>query len=186
MSSHNKASKKKRRLIIRTAILTVMTAAVIYTLYANFTKDDRSKVAAGSMAPDFVLEDMNGVDHQLSEYKGKGVFLNFWGTWCKPCEREMPYMNNQYHIYKDQGVEILAVNVGEPEFLIDKFIKKHDLDFPVLKDENKDIMNMYGVINLPATLLVDPEGKVIKVEEGELTERKIQEMMESIKPTKGS
>ncbi|GIN89490.1 thiol-disulfide oxidoreductase ResA [Siminovitchia terrae] len=179
------ASKKKRRLIIRTVILTVMTAAVIYTLYANFTKESRSKVSAGDMAPDFVLEDLNGDKHQLSSYKGKGVFLNFWGTWCKPCEREMPYMNNQYKEFKDQGVEILAVNVGEPEFQINKFVKKHGLDFPVLKDKSKDIMNMYGVFNLPATLLVNPEGKVIKVEEGELTEQKIREMMESIKP-KGS
>lgn len=180
------ASKKKRRLIVRTIILTVMTAAVIYTLYANFTKDSRSKVSAGAKAPDFILEDLNGDKHQLSNYKGKGVFLNFWGTWCKPCEREMPYMNNLYKEYKDQGVEILAVNVGEPEYLVNKFVQKYDLDFPVLKDKNKDIMNMYGVINLPATLLVDPEGKVIRVEEGELTEGKIREMMESIKPTKGS
>ncbi|RST73706.1 thiol-disulfide oxidoreductase ResA [Siminovitchia acidinfaciens] len=176
------ASKKKRRLIVRTVILTVMTAAVIYTLYANFTKDSRSKVSAGAMAPDFILEDLNGNQHQLSSYKGKGVFLNFWGTWCKPCEREMPYMNNLYKEYKDQGVEILAVNVGEPEYLVNKFVQKHDLVFPILKDKNKDIMNMYGVFNLPATLLVDPEGKVIKVEEGELTEGKIREMMESIKP----
>lgn len=95
-------------------------------------------------------------------------------------------MNNQYKEFKDQGVEILAVNVGEPEFLINKFVEKHGLDFPILKDKNKDIMNMYGVFNLPATLLVNPQGEVIKVEEGELTEQKIREMMESIKPAKGA
>jgi len=180
------AAKKKRRLVIRTVILTILTAAVVYTLYANFTKDTRTKVSAGEKAPDFVLNDLKGQKHQLSEYKGKGVFLNFWGTWCKPCEREMPYMNNQYHAFKDQGVDILAVNVGEPEFLINRFVDKHNLDFPILKDPNKDIMNMYGIINLPATILVNPEGEIIKVEEGELTEEKIKEMMESIKPTKGS
>ena len=52
---------------------------------------------------------MEGKKHQLSEYKGQGVFLNFWGTWCKPCEDEMPYINNQYHQYKDKGVQVLLL-----------------------------------------------------------------------------
>lgn len=87
-------------------------------------------------------------------------------------------MDNQYNVYKDQGVEILAVNVGEPEFSIKRFVEKHDLSFPILKDKNQDVMKTYGVINLPATFLIDPEGNVVKVEEGELTEAKIQAMME--------
>lgn len=173
---------KKKRLVIRTIILVIMIAAIGFTLYANFTKDTRSKVSAGNQAPDFVLSDLGGEQHQLSELKGKGVFLNFWGTYCKPCEREMPYMNSQYKHYKDQGVEILAVNVGEPEFSIKRFVEKHDLDFPILDDKNKDVMNMYGVYNLPATFLIDPEGNVIKVVEGEQTEANIQAMLESIKP----
>lgn len=173
---------KKNRLVIRTIILVIMTGAIAYTLYANFTKEARSKVSVGDEAPDFVLSDLGGEQHQLSELKGKGVFLNFWGTYCKPCEREMPYMNSQYKHYKDQGVEILAVNVGEPEFSIKRFVEKHDLDFPILDDKNKDVMNMYGVYNLPATFLIDPEGNVIKVVEGEQTEANIQAMLESIKP----
>ncbi|MFS0643890.1 thiol-disulfide oxidoreductase ResA [Siminovitchia sp. 179-K 8D1 HS] len=173
---------KKNRLVIRTIILVIMTGAIAYTLYANFTKEARSKVSVGDEAPDFVLSDLGGERHQLSELKGKGVFLNFWGTYCKPCEREMPYMNSQYKHYKDQGVEILAVNVGEPEFSIKRFVEKHDLDFPILDDKNKDVMNMYGVYNLPATFLIDPEGNVIKVVEGEQTEANIQAMLESIKP----
>ncbi|MBM7713676.1 peroxiredoxin [Bacillus thermophilus] len=173
---------KKNRLVIRTIILVIMIAAIAYTLYANFTKDSRSKVSVGEQAPDFVLADLGDEQHKLSDYRGKGVFLNFWGTWCKPCEREMPFMDNQYNVYKDQGVEILAVNVGEPEFSIKRFVEKHDLSFPILKDKNQDVMKTYGVINLPATFLIDPEGNVVKVEEGELTEAKIQAMMESIKP----
>lgn len=87
---------KKRRLIVRTVILFVLTAAVGYTLYANLTKEQVQKVEIGKLAPDFVLVDMNGEKHQLSDYRGEGVFLNFWATWCKPCEREMPYIDNAY------------------------------------------------------------------------------------------
>ncbi|MBS4209712.1 thiol-disulfide oxidoreductase ResA [Bacillus sp. FJAT-50079] len=175
-------NKKKRRLLLRTVILSVMVAAVVYTLYANFTKDTRTKIAVGDQAPDFVLTDMDGNKHKLSDYRGKGVFLNFWGTYCEPCKREMPYMNNQFHAYQDQGVEILAVNVGEPEFLINKFANRHNLDFPILKDKNKDVMSVYDVGYLPATFLVNPEGEITLIEVGELTEAKIKGMMESIKP----
>lgn len=179
---YNMSDKKKRRLFIRSVILIIMLIAVAYTLYASLTKDKQTKISVGQEAPDFVLSDMEGNKHKLSDYKGKGVFLNFWGTWCKPCEREMPYMDNQYKVFKEQGVEILAVNVGEPEFLINKFIQKHDLSFPILKDPKKDIMGVYGIYHLPATILITPDGEVIKVEEGELTEEKIITMMESIKP----
>lgn len=173
---------KKKRLIIRSVILAVMMAAIIFTLYANFTKDKRGEIAIGDKAPDFVLTDMEGNKHQLSDYKGQGVFLNFWGTWCKPCEKEMPYMNNQYKVYKDQGVEILAVNVGEPDFLINNFVKKHELVFPILKDKNKEVLGLYGIKPLPTTILINPEGIITAIEAGELSEAKIKGMMESIKP----
>lgn len=173
---------KKKRLIMRSLILSVMLAAVIYTLYANFTKDKVGSLAVGDKAPDFVLSDMEGNKHQLSDYQGRGVFLNFWGTWCKPCEREMPYMNNQYKVYKDQGVEILAVNVGEPDFSINKFVQKHNLVFPILKDTSKDVLTLYNIQPLPTTILVDASGSIIEIETGELSEERIIKMMESIKP----
>ena len=96
------SDKKKRRLILRTVILFIMAAAVVYTLYASFTKEKHAKVAVGDIAPDFVLTDTEGNKHKLSDYKGKGVFLNFWATYCEPCKDEMPDMNNQYKVYKDQ------------------------------------------------------------------------------------
>lgn len=173
---------KKKRLIIRSVILVIMFAAISYTLYANFTKDKVGNLAIGDKAPDFLLSEMNGNKHQLSEYEGKGVFLNFWGTWCKPCEREMPYMNNQYKVYKDQGVEILAINVGEPDFSINKFVEKHKLVFPILKDTNRDVMTLYNINPLPTTMLIDPSGTIIAIETGELSEERIIKMMESIKP----
>lgn len=173
---------KKRRLVLRSVILLTLSIAVAYTLYANITKDSRGKVAVGDEAPDFVLYDLEGNKHQLSDYKGKGVFLNFWGTWCKPCEKEMPYMNNQYKVYRDQGVEILAVNVGEPEFVVNKFVQRHNLVFPILLDKNKDVLTRYNVKPLPTTMLINPEGIITEIEEGGLTEAKIEAMMESIKP----
>jgi peroxiredoxin len=175
-------NKKKRRLLIRSIILILLTSAVVYTLYANFTKDERGQIQAGDPAPDFVLTDMDGNKHKLSDYEGQGVFLNFWGTWCKPCEEEMPYMNNQYKEFKDQGVQVLAVNVSESKFLVNRFAAKHNLEFPIVIDKNGEVLNAYGVDPLPTTFLINPEGKVEKVLTGTMTEGDVKKHMESIKP----
>ncbi|SNS54243.1 Peroxiredoxin [Bacillus sp. OK838] len=174
--------KKKRRLISRTIILLLLGAALVFALYTNFTKDKNESLRKGSDAPNFVLTDMEGKEHKLSEYKGKGVFLNFWGTYCKPCEYEMPYMENQYKNFKDQGVEILAVNVGESDYAVNNFITKHNLTFPVMIDKGREVENAYRVDILPVTFLVDKEGKVVDIITGALTEKSIQKHMERIKP----
>ncbi|CAK6475638.1 thiol-disulfide oxidoreductase ResA [Peribacillus castrilensis] len=174
--------KKKRRLISRTIILLLLGAALVFALYTNFTKDKNESLRKGSDAPNFVLTDMEGKEHKLSDYKGKGVFLNFWGTYCKPCEYEMPYMENQYKNFKDQGVEILAVNVGESDYAVNNFITKHDLTFPVMIDKGREVENAYRVDILPVSFLVDKEGKVIDIITGALTEESIQKHMERIKP----
>jgi peroxiredoxin len=173
---------KQRRLWIRTIILVVLGAAVAYTLYANFNKDKVQKVEIGSQAPDFILEDLEGNVHKLSEYKGQGVFLNFWGTWCKPCEKEMPYMNNQYNHFKDKGVQILAVNIGESDLAVSKFAERKKLDFPIMIDKDTQVQNAYGVNPLPVTFLIDPTGKVIKMHTGELKESVIYNYMKLIQP----
>ncbi|MGJ3197899.1 thiol-disulfide oxidoreductase ResA [Peribacillus frigoritolerans] len=174
--------KKKRRLISRTIILLLLGAALVFALYTNFTKDKNESLRKGSESPNFVLTDMEGKEHKLSDYKGKGVFLNFWGTYCKPCEYEMPYMENQYKNFKDQGVEILAVNVGESDYAVNNFITKHDLTFPVMIDKGREVENAYRVDILPVSFLVDKEGKVIDIITGALTEESIQKHMERIKP----
>ena len=138
--------KKQLRLVMRTSILAVLAIALAYTLYANYTKEDNKAVAKNEPVPDFVLTDLEGNTHKLSDYRGQGVFLNFWGTWCKPCEAEMPNMNNQYAVYKDQGVQILAVNVGEPKVSINSFAAKYNLDFPILIDQSDAVQDAYGVI----------------------------------------
>jgi peroxiredoxin len=173
---------KRRRLVIRTLILVVLGAAVAYSLYANLTEDTKQKVAVGDTAPDFALIDMQGHKHRLSEYRGQGVFLNFWGTWCPPCKKEMPYINNQYLQYKDKGVQVLTVDIQEPKLAVNQFAERLGLDFPIMIDTEKEVMSVYGVDLLPATFLVDKNGKVVKYYTGELTENKVKEFMEQIKP----
>ncbi|WP_299088261.1 thiol-disulfide oxidoreductase ResA [uncultured Metabacillus sp.] len=172
---------KKKRLLMRSIILIVLIGALGYTLYTNFFVS-KEKVKVGSAAPDFQLVDLEGNQHQLSDYKGKGVFLNFWGTWCEPCEREMPYMENQYEYYKNQGVEVLAVNIAESNVAVQSFVNRHDLSFPILLDKDRQVLNAYGVGPLPTTFLINPEGEVVHITSGSLTERMVRDFMEQIKP----
>ncbi|MDQ0225054.1 thiol-disulfide oxidoreductase ResA [Metabacillus niabensis] len=172
---------KKNRLIMRSIILVLLIGALGYTLYSNFfvTKEE---VKIGSVAPDFVLKDLEGNEHRLSDYRGKGVFLNFWGTWCEPCEREMPYMDNQYDYYKNHGVEVFAVNIAESNIAVESFANELDLSFPIVLDKDKQVLNAYGVDPLPTTFLINPEGKVVHITSGSLTERMVRDFMEEIKP----
>lgn len=172
---------KKKRLIMRSFILFILTAALGYTLYSNFFHS-KEKVDVGSIAPDFVLNDLNGKKIQLSDYAGKGVFLNFWGTWCEPCKREMPYIERQYQYYKNHGVEVLAINVGESNLAVENFKEQYGLTFPILLDKKMEVLNAYGVDPLPTTFLIDKNGKVVKIITGSMTERDVRNYMESIKP----
>ncbi len=175
---------KKRRFFIRTGILLVMLAALCYTMYNSvFAKQDQVK--EGSIAPNFVLQSVDGERIELKELKGKGVFLNFWGTWCGPCKQEFPYMANQYEVFKDRGVEIVAVNVGESNIAVKNFMETYGVNFPVAMDKDRQVTEAYDITPLPTTFLINPEGKVIKVIKGTMTERNVYEYMNLIKP-KGS
>lgn len=95
----------------------------------------------------------------LSEFKGKVIFLNFWATWCKPCEEEMPSMERLYQRYKDKGLVVLAVSTdSEGASVVTPFIKKHKLTFPVALDAKMAVTSLYGVWALPSTFIIDKKG----------------------------
>lgn len=77
---------KKNRTYIRVAILGVLLAALVFAVYTSFVKDPNA-VKVGKEAPNFSLEQLNGPAVTLSDFRGKGVILNFWGTWCEPCKK---------------------------------------------------------------------------------------------------
>ncbi len=167
---------------MRLIVLVVLTSAIVFTIYNSVTTEKHGILQVGDDAPDFALVDLNGETHRLSDYKGQGVFLNFWGTWCAPCKKEMPAMGRQYETYKDQGVQILAVNIAESDLKVRTFAEQYGMVFPTLIDKTKSVMEVYNIKTLPATLLINPEGKITKIITGEMNEKDIQEYLESIKP----
>ncbi|UOE92415.1 thiol-disulfide oxidoreductase ResA [Alkalihalobacillus sp. LMS39] len=171
----------RKRLLLRTSILVVITIALVYTFYTNFFAD-KSSVRVGEEPINFVLTTLEGERIELADYKGQGVFLNFWGTYCKPCEEEMPIMDDFYQIYKDQGVEIIAVNVNEADLRVQRFVERYNLSFPVAIDKGMLVSDAYGIRPLPITFLINEHGIVEKIHYGMMDEALVEEFMELIKP----
>ena len=111
-------------------------------------------------APSFELRDMDDNIHTLADYKGKPVIINFWATWCPPCRAELPSMNRAWAKVKDEGIAMLAINVGEDEDAIFAFTAEYPIDFTVLLDENSEQIPNWQITGLPTTYVLDPEGRV--------------------------
>ena len=110
---------------------------------------------------DFSLPLVSGEPQSLSALKGKVVFLNFWATWCGPCRDEMPSMEVLYKRFKDEGLEILAVNCQENQEDVLAFMSNYGLTCPALLDEDGRVNGAYGIQAIPTTFLIDREGRII-------------------------
>jgi peroxiredoxin len=112
-------------------------------------------------APDFVLEDLSGQRVQLKGFKGKVVFLNFWAVWCLPCREEMSSMETLHRNFKRKGLEVVAVNMRDPNGEVRKFFHEFGLTFTGLLDEDGDIAEAYGVWSIPLSYIINREGEFV-------------------------
>ena len=110
--------------------------------------------------PPLELRSLEGKATRLADYRGKVLLVNFWATWCEPCRAEMPSMNRLRAALAGQPFEVLAVNLGEPESRIRRFLEQTPLDFPVLLDADKAVAKAWQARILPASYLVDADGRI--------------------------
>ena len=106
---------------------------------------------------DFELSDVNGGTVSLLSFKGKIVFLNFWATWCSPCQAEMPSMEQLYRHFQDRGLAMLAVNLQEAESQVQEFMSTHDLSFTALLDTTGKVGAIYGARSIPTTYIISED-----------------------------
>lgn len=126
------------------------------------TQEEENK----NLAIDFTLENLDGEQVSLSDYKGKKIFLNFWASWCGPCELEMPDFNDFYNEHKDDNFILIAVNVGEDKETVKNYIEENGYDFPVLLDSKKEIGIDYRVSSIPTTFVINEDFEVVTVKIG--------------------
>lgn len=164
---------------MRISIIGIVVALVGLTLWFNLSSDTRT-VAVGDEAVDFQLETLDGESIRLSDVLDeKGVILNFWGTWCKPCREEMPDLQAAY-IDGNDDVEIIAVNVSEEPQQINQFLLglSTELTFPIALDKNRDVVSAYQIRPLPTTVAINKDGEVVKKQESQLSDEDIQEFIQ--------
>ena len=126
--------------------------------------DAAKSMAIGSVAPDFILNDVNGKPVSLAAYKGKYTLVDFWASWCGPCRQENPAVVKAYQTYKSKGFDILGVSLDEKKGKWEQAIKHDQLDWTQvsdLKGWESDVAALYEVRAIPMNFLLDKEGRII-------------------------
>lgn len=160
----------KRNIVIIAAAVLLIAIAIV----SNAAKDSRPTEAVakeGYLAPNFTLETMDGgtytFDHDAVD---KPVLINFWASWCQPCKDEAPALAALHEKYREQ-IDFLGVNVTIWEFFgtekADEFVQKYDWKMPILLDNDGDVIKLYRVIAVPVTVLIDQNGVIKHIINGE-------------------
>lgn len=150
----------------------IIVSLVITAFYLHFT--DKQNIVAGNSpgdsATDFELQALDSTPTSLSSYKGKPIILNFWASWCEPCENEMPELE-KFHTEYSEEVVVMGVNITSQEISeqrIRNFVNDLDISFPILLD-TEGVFRHYQILNLPTTYFIDSNGKIVESYPGELT-----------------
>ena len=146
----------------------------------------------GSLAPDFVVDLPDGTSFQLADPEGRpirladlrgtAVWVNFWATWCPPCQFETPFLREIDEEYRDRGLEIVAVNVQETAEVARDYASRYGLQYTIGADVSGHVFRAYRVFALPTQFFIDPDGVVRFVVQGPLSAEAAAERVEAILP----
>jgi len=120
----------------------------------------------------FHLKNLANELKSFNDLKGeKLTLIDFWATWCKPCNKAIPELNKVYTLYKDKGVEIIGINCDGPRSIskVGPMAKSLQIQYPVLTDINTEVMNDLNLMAYPTLLIVNSEGKILWIHEGYVT-----------------
>jgi cytochrome c biogenesis protein CcmG/thiol:disulfide interchange protein DsbE len=145
----------KPSFVIRTFILGLCTVVLFSLPHCA-----QEKKPSHRLAPDFTLKTLDGQEITLSQLKGKVVLLDFWATWCAPCRESIPHLIQLYKNYRENGFELIGMSVDKGDVeIVRNFLKSMDIPYPVTIVP-EDVVRSYQVTGIPATFLIDKEGKI--------------------------
>ena len=179
----------------RTAIAIVVIGAIVAAIWWLESRDDGSVSPSGerygpaalpaalrttgldvspeegALAPDFLLESLEGGEVRLSDYQGQPVVLNFWATWCGPCRKEIPQFVEAYERFRGDGLVIIGVNMQEGKSIARGYVEDYGMQFPVAIDVDGEVGDAYRLLGLPVTYFIDRDGVVRGVFTGPFEEK---------------
>jgi len=121
----------------------------------------------GESLEGFSLQDISGNQVSLADFSGKPLVINFWATWCKPCENELPLLR-EIAQKSPNGLQVIGINVEEDVYIVNNFQQKIGINFPILLDSNGNVADQYLINGYPTTFFVDASGVLRAINIGEL------------------
>jgi thiol-disulfide isomerase/thioredoxin len=136
--------------------------------------------SAGSSPAKLTLKDLEGRKVRLEDYRSKLVVVNFWATWCGPCQAEMPLLVEAQQTYGPRGVVVVGVAVDEKDTRsqVPEFLAKHPVNFPIWLGSPGDLDKLDLGIAIPATAFLDRDGRVVARIVGQMREHELQERLD--------
>ncbi len=140
------------------SLLFVLTCALL--LGGCAAPEDAAPPRVGEPARSYAAADLGGEEVALEDFRGRVVLLNLWATWCTPCRMETPYLQSVYEEHADQGFEIVGISMdtGDAADVVEMFVDEYEVTYTILHDPRMRGMELYRVLGLPATFLIDREG----------------------------
>ena len=143
----------------------VIALVLMLAITASFSQVEA--VEKSHLAQDFTLKNLDGEEVNLGQFRGKYLLINFWATWCGPCKIEMPSLETLYRRFKSDKFDMIGIsNDMFGDRVVRPYVKASKLTFPMLLDQRMIVSHQYGVVSLPTTFLIDPQGKIIGVLQG--------------------
>ncbi|MBN1642656.1 MAG: TlpA family protein disulfide reductase [Anaerolineae bacterium] len=153
---------------IRTTIWALVAASILGLLVLGLLSTRQARPAQGDPAPSFALTMWDGSRVSLRDLRGEVVVLNFWASWCTPCEREAPALQSVWETYQDRGVTFLGVTYQDAEEAGRAFVDEYGITYANGTDERGQISRAYGVLAVPETFVIDAQGVVARIYVGEV------------------
>lgn len=139
---------------------------ISFTFIATYKVKERTllekgiKEETGTMAPDFTLRTLEGQPISLKDLRGKPVMLNFFATWCGPCQMELEMIYEKQHLLQEHGVYFFLISQEKKE-VVERFLQKKGYPFKVMLDTQQKVFHLYHVNGIPKTVLIDKTGKIL-------------------------
>jgi len=134
------------------------------------------------MSPDFTRTDLDGRPLNLRSYRGRVVLLNFWATWCGPCLVEIPIFAAWQNTYRAAGLQVVGVSMDDDAAPVKRVYEKDHLNYPVAMGDAELGELFGGVLGLPLTYLIDPDGRVVGRYQGEPDLKQLEARIKSLLP----